>query len=333
MAQSGTVTIEKRSLQRLAVVVPLASSFFYLSYLMLFGPCTISLPGLKVTGDLDFRFTSASGAPLLSGHFDFGHPRPDSMSFGQTIIDRMDYCASENDYNVGCIEEEHNQRIRVVYESTSGAECYHIVRDGLRCPGQEVKDCFDMSGAHWYGGFESFSQPWPLEKAQLPFSPYISADSGMHGHGISGVLERFFFSSNGVGIFVSPDVPLHVSLNPLGDHRLCLAARYDNGYYSSDSGSSPVLNYTICHAANAREIFTYMSDRFIPRAHDIPDPRVFTHPVWSTWAMFNKDITQQKVIDFATNITKFKFPAAQVEIDDDWTPKYGDLEFDTKKFP
>ena len=112
----------------------------------------------KVTGDLDFRFTTSGAEPLLSGHFDFGHPRPDSMDFGKTIIDRMDYCASEKEYNTGCIEEEHHQRIRVTYESTSLAECYHIVREGLRCPSQTVKDCFDMSGAHWYGGYESFSQ-------------------------------------------------------------------------------------------------------------------------------------------------------------------------------
>ena len=80
------------------------------------------------------------------------------MDFGKTIIDRMDYCTSEKEYNTGCIEEEHHQRIRVMYESTSLAECYHIVREGLRCPSQAVRDCFDMSGAHWYGGFESFSQ-------------------------------------------------------------------------------------------------------------------------------------------------------------------------------
>ena len=76
-----------------------------------------------------------------------------------------------------------------------------------------------------------------------------------------------------------------------------------------------------------------MSERFLPRPQEIPDARLFTHPVWSTWALFNKDVTQQKVLDFAANITKFKLPAAQLEIDDDWTTKYGDLEFNLEKFP
>ena len=112
-----------------------------------------------------------------------------------------------------------------------------------------------------------------------------------------------------------------------------LFCRYDDGYYRSESGTPPTLNYTICHSSNARSIFNYMSERFLPRPQEIPDTKVFTHPVWSTWAMYNKNITQQKVLDFATNITKFKLPAAQLEIDDDWTPAYGDLEFNLEKFP
>ncbi|KAL8597074.1 hypothetical protein ACOMHN_057563 [Nucella lapillus] len=333
MDRQQTVTIEKRSLQRLAVLVPLLSTFSYMSYLMLFGPCTMSLPGFKVTGDLDFRFTSKYDEPLLSGHFDFGHPRPDSMDYGKTIIDRMDYCASEKEYNTGCIEEEHHQRIRVTYEETSLAKCYRIVREGLRCPSQEVKDCFDMSGAHWYGGYMAFDQPWPLEKAQLTTSVYVSADTGFHSHRVGGVVERLFFSSRGVGIYVSPDVPLFVSLNPLSDNRLCLSARYDGGYYTSESNQPPTLNYTICHASDTRAIFSYMSEQFLPRPQDIPDSRLFTHPIWSTWAVFKANVTQKKVLDFATNITKLKLPAAQLEIDDDWTPRYGDLDFDPEKFP
>ncbi|PVD35297.1 hypothetical protein C0Q70_02257 [Pomacea canaliculata] len=333
MAERSTVSIEKKSLQRLAFVVPLVSAFLYLSYQMLFGPCTISLQGLKVTGDLDFRFTSPDGKPLLSGHFDFGHPRPDSMDYGQTIIDRMDYCSSEYEYNTGCIEETHNQRIRITYERTSEGECYSVVREGLRCPTQEVKDCFDMRGAHWYGGFQSHTQPWPLDKSQLASAPYISTDLGSHGLGIGGVLERFFFNSNGVGIFVAHEVPLFVSLNPLGDHRLCFSARYDEGYYRNGGVSLPVLNYTICHAANVRKIYNYMSRRFISHPQDIPDSHLFRHPVWSTWAMFSKNITQEKVLSFAANITRFNFPASQLEIDDEWTHQYGDLEFDENKFP
>lgn len=331
--EPSTVTFEKASMQRVAVIVPIAGIFLYLSYVMLFGPCTITLYGFTVNGHLDFRFTSKDGEPLLSGHFDFGHPRPDSMDYGRIVIDHMDYCSSEVEYNTGCIEEQHNQRIKLTYETTSLAECYHIVREGLRCQSQEVKDCFDMSEAHWYGGFESFTQPWPLENMQLPMSAYISADVGVQNHQIGGVLERFFFSSKGIGIFISPEVPLFVSINPLGDKRLCFSARYDSGYYTSPNNSPPTLNYTICHASNVQTIYSYMSRRFIPVPIDMPDTRLFKHPIWSTWAMFNKGVTQEKLLTFAANITKYKLPASQLEIDDCWTANYGDLEFDVAKFP
>lgn len=114
---------------------------------------------------------------------------------------------------------------------------------------------------------------------------------------------------------------------------LILVRRYDEGYYRNGGVSLPVLNYTICHAANVRKIYNYMSRRFISHPQDIPDSHLFRHPVWSTWAMFSKNITQEKVLSFAANITRFNFPASQLEIDDEWTHQYGDLEFDENKFP
>jgi hypothetical protein len=53
MDQQQTVTIEKSSLQKVAVVVPVAGTFFYLSYVMLFGPCTMSLPGFTVSTPIE----------------------------------------------------------------------------------------------------------------------------------------------------------------------------------------------------------------------------------------------------------------------------------------
>ena len=38
-------------------------------------------------------------------------------------------------------------------------------------------------------------------------------------------------------------------------------------------------------------------------------------------------------VQFADEISENGFSACQIEIDDDWTPAYGDMSFDTKKFP
>lgn len=53
----------------------------------------------------------------------------------------------------------------------------------------------------------------------------------------------------------------------------------------------------------------------------------------STWARYYQDITQAKVIEFAKEINSYGLPNSQIEIDDKWETCYGDLKFDTKKFP
>ena len=73
--------------------------------------------------------------------------------------------------------------------------------------------------------------------------------------------------------------------------------------------------------------------RFFPNTRDIPDERMFTNPLWSTWAMYKKDINETVVLDYAKKITEYGFSNSQIEIDDKWTPSYGSWDFDRKKFP
>jgi alpha-glucosidase (family GH31 glycosyl hydrolase) len=65
----------------------------------------------------------------------------------------------------------------------------------------------------------------------------------------------------------------------------------------------------------------------------IPDQTMFRKPIWSTWAQYHKEINQSLVMEFANNIIKYNFTHSQLEIDDDWTPKYGDMDFNVAKFP
>ena len=43
------------------------------------------------------------------------------MGYGQTQIEHMDYCASEVEYNTGCIEEAYHQRIKLVFFFSSSS--------------------------------------------------------------------------------------------------------------------------------------------------------------------------------------------------------------------
>uniref|UniRef100_A0A0B7BC39 Glycoside hydrolase family 31 N-terminal domain-containing protein n=1 Tax=Arion vulgaris TaxID=1028688 RepID=A0A0B7BC39_9EUPU len=342
MDNRDRITIERSSLLRLAYMVPLCSCFLYFSKLMLFGSSTIWLPGVTVTEDLVITFSDSQGQPYLTGHSDF--------TKREGLL--LDYCRhQQNNARTGCLEDPNNQLIKIMTDSTDREDvtCYQVRREGLRCVSQVVMDCYSFGNSHWYGGFQSVNQMWPLKKAvpigdglkrevesdgvELVFGPYVSADSGVHKLELSSVLERLFISSSGVGMMVSQDSPLYLSFNQHKDGQICLAAVYDGSHYVSPYNKPPVLEYTVCKANNVREIHTYMTDRFIQKPEATPNIDLFKRPIWSTWAHYNRDINQSRVLEFADQILSHKLPACQLEIDDAWTSHYGDLEFDRVKFP
>ncbi|BFZ23082.1 hypothetical protein BsWGS_26121 [Bradybaena similaris] len=345
MSNRDTITIERSSLQRLAYMVPLCSLFLYFSKLMLFAPSVIWLPGVTVTEDLVITFTDTGGQPFLVGRSDF--------SKEEWVV--PEYCPNQqNNAQSGCLEDPHNQLIKIVIDDSGveGVTCHQVTRAGLRCVNQVVKDCYSLGDSHWYGGFEAVSQTWPLKKAvqaeggtildsedqelngvDIVFGPYVSGDFGVHRVELANVLERLFFSSSGVGVMVSQDSPLYLSFNQHKDGQICLAGAHDGTHYSSQFGKPPVLEYTVCKAENVRQIYDYMKTRFLPKPDATPDHELFRHPIWSTWAQYNRNINQTAVLEFADAILSHQLPASQLEIDDAWTTHYGDLDFDPVKFP
>jgi len=64
-----------------------------------------------------------------------------------------------------------------------------------------------------------------------------------------------------------------------------------------------------------------------------PPADVFRAPIWTTWAKMKTNVSQEKVLNFAREIVDNGMSASVIEIDDKWQSGYGDLEFDSKKFP
>lgn len=60
---------------------------------------------------------------------------------------------------------------------------------------------------------------------------------------------------------------------------------------------------------------------------------MITHPIWSTWARYKRDIDHDVVMKFADEILKNNFKNSQFELDDLWEICYGSLTVDTDKFP
>ena len=199
-------------------------------------------------------------------------------------------------------------------------------------PGKAVapRDCVYMNGAQWYGGFELYHQRWPLNEVNLQMQPFVSQDLYDRPGVFGNILEPFWFNSEGVGIFVHDNGPLHVSVNANDDSKLCLAA-YES--YQHFPGKPNELKYTVCKANNVRAIYEalYKVARF-EAPLSLPDLRMIKSPIWSTWARYKSAINQMKVLEFSEEIMEHGFPNSQIEIDDMFSTTYGDFDFNTDKF-
>lgn len=120
---------------------------------------------------------------------------------------------------------------------------------------------------------------WPLNRAEVPMSPFVTG-SEVRGHnGWGPVLRRYFMSSKAAAIIVDDSTPLWVSVNANQSQQLCLQSRssgfpyFDHGEDSitpSFTTKKPgtknnpavysVLNYTICTATDLDTLLTSLAD-------------------------------------------------------------------------
>jgi len=227
----------------------------------------------------------------------------------------------------------HGQLV-VVHSTDSNDESHHrydVTWKAFRS--KELRDIFHLEGAHWYGAAQVKRQGWPIEKWRIPLVPFVARDSMKDSH-YGGVQEPYFLSSRGIAIFVSPTVPLWVAVNEKGDQLLKLVSKFQSPFRRASTDGEPLcLQYSIFQTADVLATHKLVTGMLMDRPVDIPDEQMLRQPVWSTWAVYKRNITQATVIAYAREIQQRGFEAAQLEIDDDWTPAYGDMRFDTAKFP
>ncbi|XP_052820279.1 uncharacterized protein LOC128246121 [Mya arenaria] len=110
-----------------------------------------------------------------------------------------------------CLEWADDRRLKVsrkndiTNEQNASLSCYDVEWTALKCVGQVLTDCFNTSGAHWYGGYEDHDQHWPFEKNSIKETSYTGNDP-FHPGVIGNILERYFVSSKGVGVLPGSDV-------------------------------------------------------------------------------------------------------------------------------
>lgn len=142
----------------------------------------------------------------------------------------------------------------------------------------------------------------------------MTRDMGMN------VNTPFWLTSSGAGIFV-----------PTYDPMTCALNKNNDGLFRIGFTDSSRMDYIVIPARNIRELF----EEFITLAGKPDQPPSFLmleRPIWTTWAEYKKDITQDTVLSYARSIVENGFPHSVIEIDDRWQANYGDLDFDLKKF-
>lgn len=209
----------------------------------------------------------------------------------------------------------------------------HVVQWKVISRDFEPHDCILLADAHWYGGAELHYQRWPLENTSLNLQEFASEDVVVMKESIGNVLEPFWISSNGVAIFVDNAVPLHFTFNSSGSQKMCFIAKFSDVYRKIDDNELPILKYTVCKGHNIRTVFQTLRTHIMDVPIGMPDVRMIKSPIWSTWAKYKVNIDQHKVLNYAEEINQYGFSNSQIEIDDMFSTKYGDFDFDPKKFP
>ena len=273
---------------------------------------------IEVAAGVTVKLNSESNADNVVFSADVGNVQPK----GERIVD-----VTENDV---IITWDNALILTVAHTALQDGHRYDVRWEVKNRSVSTLRDTISLSPGHWYGACQIARQLWPLEKWKRGLSAYVTGDAFEDEYG--GVQERYFLCSSGVGIFVEEDIPLYVAINKDGDQKLTFVSKWSSPYRNV-SNSALSLAYSIFQGKDVKHTHQLVSSQVFSKPTNTPDEKVFRYPIWSTWAQFKKNISQAAVLSFAKEIKDRGFPASQIEIDDDWTPYYGDMTFDPRKFP
>lgn len=107
--------------------------------------------------------------------------------------------------------------------------------------------------------------------------------------------------------------------------------------HSESAETHPTLTLTLSTTENVKEaLLTSLSNlrsTFGPAPCNQSKMNMMQYPIWSTWAQYKRDIDQEKVLTFASEIVDQGLSRSVMGIDDRWSSAYGELRFDPVKFP
>lgn len=188
-----------------------------------------------------------------------------------------------------------------------------------------IKTCYLFENdTDWFGGPQRKYQRWPIQHGWFEETAYVpSASQNM------AVAERYWLSSKGIYIFVSERDPLFVDQNSLENNKLCLIAKNEKPYRRRNVVT---LSYQIGVFSDPRKAHENVIQKHFKKPIGYPDERMVEYPIWSTWARYKVNVSDEVVKKFANKILEHGFNHSQIEIDDNWEDCYGSAKFNPVKF-
>ncbi|XP_050299314.1 myogenesis-regulating glycosidase-like isoform X2 [Anthonomus grandis grandis] len=212
------------------------------------------------------------------------------------------------DYEVTIIDVDNGFRIEWVSNNTS------LV----------ITDCLNLQKGtlNWYGGPQIYQQEWPIEKLQLSGNdPYVLRKASNFA-----VPERYWLNSIGAFIYIDERVPLFVDQN-LGE-KACFIAKNQGPYVGRER---LIHRYHLIAMDDPVSAHKYAAMNFWLKPQYIPNEKMISEPIWTTWAKYKKNIDENMVREFSYDILNHGFKG-QIEIDEQWETCFGSRVFIPDKF-
>jgi myogenesis-regulating glycosidase len=146
-------------------------------------------------------------------------------------------------------------------------------------------DCIKLNPneLNWYGGPQQRDQRYPIQKFEFSNLPYVTKYLNQ-----SGLMERYWFSSNGFFILIDYNTPLFVDQNNLSDkpNTLCFTAKKALPYYTHDDAFT--FQYRIGAGVDPKETHLNVINRMLGKPRGMPDERLVKYPIWNSWVRYGK---------------------------------------------
>ncbi|XP_026728034.1 uncharacterized protein LOC113494086 [Trichoplusia ni] len=225
------------------------------------------------------------------------------------------------------IQFANDTTVRISNEEIAGERRGYLLTFTWEAPKTvKLEDCVNLGTHHWYGGPQQKRQYWPIERLVLPNYSYVTKEADN-----CAVAEPYWLNSEGIFYYFDKKVPLFVDQNDLEKNAACFIAQTKPPYSSKRDKND--LIYAIGIFEDVRQAHEFAVEKYLEKPTGIPDERMITYPIWSTWARYKRDVNHATVLKFADEITHHGFPNSQLEIDDLWETCYGSQIVDERRFP